>query len=44
MPVKVELLAFEKGFFEFRLCNADIYNITQECLDENILPIKEGNV
>ncbi|XP_060596752.1 uncharacterized protein LOC132750734 [Ruditapes philippinarum] len=42
MPVKVELLAFEKGFFEFRLCNADIYNITQECLDENILPIKEG--
>ncbi|XP_045183890.2 uncharacterized protein LOC123542238 [Mercenaria mercenaria] len=42
MPVKVELLAFEKGFFEFRICSADNNEVTQECLDENILPIKEG--
>lgn len=42
MSVKIELLAFEKGFFEFRICSADNNTVTQECLDENILPIKEG--
>lgn len=42
MSVKIELLAFEKGFFEFRLCSLNNYTLTQECLDENILPIKEG--
>ncbi|KAH3882761.1 uncharacterized protein LOC127878063 [Dreissena polymorpha] len=40
--VKVELLAFEKGFFEFRLCPVNNGTLTQQCLDEHLLPIKEG--
>ncbi|KAL4216325.1 hypothetical protein ACF0H5_024052 [Mactra antiquata] len=42
IPIKVELLAYEKGFFEFRICPANNNTVTQECLDENLLPIKEG--
>lgn len=42
ISVKVELLAFENGFFEFRLCPANNNTVTQQCLDEYLLPIKEG--
>ena len=37
-------MAFEGGFFEFRVCPANSQPVTQACLDEYLLPIQEGYV
>ena len=44
--VKIELITFpeedKEGFFEFRICAANDTTVTQKCLDDTQLPIKEG--
>ena len=42
MVVKVELITYEKGYFEFKICKANKKAVTQKCLDDTQLPIKEG--
>lgn len=45
IPVTVKLTTHHKGFFEFRICphNRPNVPVTQECLDRNLLHIKEGD-
>ncbi|KAL3885416.1 hypothetical protein ACJMK2_025479 [Sinanodonta woodiana] len=40
--VKVDLTGYLQGYFEFRICAANKNPVTQECLNRNLLPIKEG--
>lgn len=44
MPVKVQLTANHRGWFEFRLCphNDKTREATQECLDRNVLRVAGG--
>lgn len=45
IPVKVVLTAYHKGYYEFKICphNNPTMPVTQRCLDEHPLEIKEGN-
>ncbi|XP_064596497.1 uncharacterized protein LOC135463108 [Liolophura sinensis] len=45
MPVKVQLTANHRGWFEFRLCphNDNTSEATQECLDQHVLKIAGGS-
>ncbi|XP_061185429.1 uncharacterized protein LOC133193479 [Saccostrea echinata] len=45
LETKVVITAFHKGYFEFRICvNNDVTKrVTQECLNENLMTIVEGD-
>ena len=44
IPVRIHITANHKGWVEFRLCehNNPLTNITEECLNRNLLADKEG--
>ena len=44
LQVEVELTAYHQGYFEFRLCrhNTRLRPVTQECLDQHLLPLESG--
>ncbi|KAL3885464.1 hypothetical protein ACJMK2_025520 [Sinanodonta woodiana] len=42
IEVKVEISAYHKGYFEFKLCPNDEAEVTQECLNRYTLMIEEG--
>ena len=46
ITVSVQITANHRGYFEFRICSNDDVNteVTQGCLDENLLPDTDGNI
>ena len=42
MEVKLLVNSFNKGHFEFRLCNAGPEELTEQCFDQNRLKVKQG--
>ena len=46
ITVSVQITANHRGYFEFRICsNGDVNTeVTQACLDENLLPDTDGNI